>query len=690
MKTKLLIVLLLSFYFGTEAFSQSVGIGNDKFTPDQSAALEIRSIEKGLLISRMTETERDAISNPAIGLLIYQTDGTNGFYYYDGTNWILQGSGTGTDDQNINGSGLSGTTLTIGIEGGTSETVDLSSLSGTGTDDQNISGSGLAGTTLTIGIEGGTSETVNLSSLQDGTGTDDQTAAEVIYSNATSGLTATTTQAAIDELENEIDNVNTLTSANILVGNGSNVATGVTMSGDVTIDNTGATTIGTDKVTSTKILDATIASADIANDAIDATRLNVTGDGTVGQILVSDADGSFSWADGLTNTLASANILVGDGSNVATAQTMSGDVTIDNTGATTIQDNSVDGTDIALGSDAEGDIMYYDGTDWVRLVKGTAGQALQTNAGATAPEWVTQTSVALGTVTNNTLRWDGTAWVESTALTNDDTDVTATGDIAVNGGDITTTSTTSNIVNTNATTVNIAGASTATAIGAGTGTTTIGNDLTATGDLTVTGDDITMTTNTAGYVMVADGTNYNPVAVSGDVTMAGDGATTVNDLTITGETAGDVLYFDGTNWVRLGIGTASQVLQTNATATAPEWVSKDVERFTFTIYNDGNWDNEAVPVWNAPINGTITIIQVNATLIGGTSLDFNIEERAWTSLASAGTDIGSDLSAVTGGVESTTFTNSGIANKAHLVFTTGTSAATGTVDIITVTVYYTR
>lgn len=44
-----------------------------------------------------------------------------------------------------------------------------------------------------------------------------------------------------------------LTSANILVGNGSNVATSVAMSGDVTIDNTGATTIGANKVTSSKL-----------------------------------------------------------------------------------------------------------------------------------------------------------------------------------------------------------------------------------------------------------------------------------------------------------------------------------------------------------------------------------------------------------------------------------------------------
>jgi len=54
-----------------------------------------------------------------------------------------------------------------------------------GTDDQNISGSGLSGTTLTIGIENGTSETINLSSLQDGIGTDDQT---LSYNSSTGQL----------------------------------------------------------------------------------------------------------------------------------------------------------------------------------------------------------------------------------------------------------------------------------------------------------------------------------------------------------------------------------------------------------------------------------------------------------------------------------------------------------------------
>jgi hypothetical protein len=52
-------------------------------------------------------------------------------------------------------------------------------------------------------------------------------------------------------------------------------------------------------------------------------------------------------------------------------------------------------------------------------------------------------------------------------------------------------------------------------------------NICATGDLTVAGDDIIMGTNTDGYILVADGTNYNPVAVSGDVTISNAGAVTI-------------------------------------------------------------------------------------------------------------------------------------------------------------------
>ena len=54
-------------------------------------------------------------------------------------------------------------------------------------------------------------------------------------------------------------------------------------------------------------------------------------------------------------------------------------------------------------------------------------------------------------------------------------------------------------------------ASSTTAIG---GNLTAGGDVTITGDLTVTGDDITMSTNTAGHLLIADGTNFNPVSIT--------------------------------------------------------------------------------------------------------------------------------------------------------------------------------
>ncbi len=91
----------------------------------------------------------------------------------------------------------------------------------------------------------------------------------------------------------------------------------------------------------------------------------------------------------LNKTLTNASVFIGDVSNNAVATAISGDATLANNGTLTIANNAVAGTDISLASEAVGDIMYNNGTDWVRLPKGTAGQALTINAGATAPVWVT-------------------------------------------------------------------------------------------------------------------------------------------------------------------------------------------------------------------------------------------------------------------------------------------------------------
>ena len=76
MKRFLLIVAVLIVHVGVHA--QSVGIGTT--TPDASAALDIKSTTRGLLVPTMTEAQRNAIVSPATGLLIFQTDAIAGFY----------------------------------------------------------------------------------------------------------------------------------------------------------------------------------------------------------------------------------------------------------------------------------------------------------------------------------------------------------------------------------------------------------------------------------------------------------------------------------------------------------------------------------------------------------------------------------------------------------------------------------
>ena len=110
--------------------------------------------------------------------------------------------------------------------------------------------------------------------------------------------------------------------------------------------------------------------------------------------------------------------------------------------------------------------------------------------------------------------------------------------------------------------------------------------LTISGDLTVSGDDITMGTNTSGHVLVADGTNYNPVAVSGDVGISSSGAVTIatsavesgmlNNNIISGQTelasglatTDEILVSDAGTIKRMDVSVIAEVTDASATALA--------------------------------------------------------------------------------------------------------------------------
>ena len=103
-------------------------------------------------------------------------------------------------------------------------------------------------------------------------------------------------------------------------------------------------------------------------------------------------------------------------------------------------------------------------------------------------------------------------------------------------------------------------------------------NLTLVGDLTISGDDLTMATNTSGAALIADGTNFNPVVISGDIAIGTDGAATIQANSVDGtmialgsDTTGDIMYYNGTNYVRLAAAQDGYILTATGAGAAPAW-----------------------------------------------------------------------------------------------------------------------
>lgn len=89
MKLKLTQFLIFLFFIGKISFSLNaqIGVNTTGAAPANSAMLDIASPNKGLLIPRMNTVAREAITSPAEGLAVFDTDEKD-FYFYNGTKWM--------------------------------------------------------------------------------------------------------------------------------------------------------------------------------------------------------------------------------------------------------------------------------------------------------------------------------------------------------------------------------------------------------------------------------------------------------------------------------------------------------------------------------------------------------------------------------------------------------------------------
>ncbi len=92
MKNTLLLIATV-LLLGIQSYAQTgVAINATGAEPHSSALLDVSSTTKGLLIPRMTQAQRNVISTPTESLMIFQTDETTGFYFYQGY-WKFVGTG---------------------------------------------------------------------------------------------------------------------------------------------------------------------------------------------------------------------------------------------------------------------------------------------------------------------------------------------------------------------------------------------------------------------------------------------------------------------------------------------------------------------------------------------------------------------------------------------------------------------
>ena len=412
---------LLLLLFSVPALAQ-IGIGTT--SPAASAALEVSSTSnnKGILIPRLSASQKDAITSPAEGLMVYQTTAPVGFYYYAGTGWKLMVTQTDLDTKvnKATGKELSTNDYT------SAEKTKLADIAGTNTGDQTT-------------ISGNAGTATKLATARDINGVAFDGTANITVTADAGTLTGTTLKSTV--IGSSLTSVGTL--ANLTVTNpiaGSvtgNAATATNLTGlstpiatlnNLTGTNTGdQTSVSGNAGTATKLATA----RDVNGVAFDGTaNITVTADaGTLtGTTLKSTVTGSSLTSVGTLTNLTVTNPIAGSitgnaatatiASTVTTNANLTGDVTsIGN--ATIIADGAVTNAKITdvVATKITGTLAVGNGgtgaATLTGLVKGNGTGAM--TAAVSGTDYLQ--AVAPGT-SGNVLTSNGSTWVSNKSGSN--------------------------------------------------------------------------------------------------------------------------------------------------------------------------------------------------------------------------------------------------------------------------------
>jgi hypothetical protein len=414
---------------------------------------------------------------------------------WNGTNWVPQADNTGaalpvlapgqlltnngTNDVAVTMSGdatFTGTgALTITNNAVTTTKLADNSVTSAKIVNATVTGADIAATTITGSNIAGT--TITTDKLAQSGATNNQ----VLQWNGTNWVPASQNFLGI-----------TLNSTQLFVGNASNVATAVTMSGDATISNTGTLTIANNAITTVKIANSAVDATKLADNAVTTTKINA---GAVDNTKLTD------------NSVTSVKIA----------------------------DGTITSSDLStLGAVSPGQILQWNGTSWSAVILPATPIDVTTQTGVLVGDGTTITGTNAGAgvrgilgSSNNTIGW-------VTGTPNQILGTNASGDLqfADQSAFVSSTLNSSQILVGNASNTATAVTMSGDATLSNTGALTIANNAINSAkisDGSITGTDIAATTIT--------GNNIFALTITADK-LAQSGAT--ND---------QVLQWNGTNWV---------------------------------------------------------------------------------------------------------------------------------------------